>query len=208
MRENEFLTRLASGTLVITAVAGTALLIGGVASAAPLPRSLGATTVQAADVTTTSTTLEISPPSPANDPNTTETLTATLTPDTAVGSVQFSDGSTTLGDPVTLTNGTASTTITLASGEHSLSAVFTPTDTTAFSASTSNTLDYTVNGGHRGQHSNGGDGRGTRGNRGVFGAILGGNRGILDGRGFFGGLQGILGELWGFLGNLGSTVSN
>ena len=62
MHENKFLTRLASGTLVAV-IAGTALLIGGVANAAPPPRSVGTTTVQAADTATT-TTLDVTPASP------------------------------------------------------------------------------------------------------------------------------------------------
>ncbi|MGH3498742.1 MAG: Ig-like domain-containing protein, partial [Nocardioidaceae bacterium] len=134
------------------------------ASAAPLPRSLGATTtVQAAEADTTTTTLEVTPASPADDATTTETLTATLDPATAQGTVQFNDGSSTLGDPVTLTNGTATTTTTLPSGEHSLTAVFTPTDTTASSGSTSNTVDDTVKGNRGDRHANRSNHRGTLG---------------------------------------------
>ncbi|MGH3781547.1 MAG: Ig-like domain-containing protein [Pseudonocardiaceae bacterium] len=71
-------------------------------------------------------------------------MTATVSP-SAAGTVQFFDGTTSLGAPVTVTNGTATTTPTLAPGPHSLSAVFSPTDTVALSGSTSATVSYTVN---------------------------------------------------------------
>ncbi|HET9255709.1 MAG TPA: Ig-like domain-containing protein [Pseudonocardiaceae bacterium] len=191
---------------MVTVVTGAALLIGGVASAAPLPLSSVATTMQAAEVAATTTVLAVSPVSPAGDPSTVETLTATLTPASAAGSMQFSDGDTALGDPVPVTGGTATTTVTLSSGEHSLTAVFTPDDATAFSESTSDTVDYTVNGGHRSQHSTGGDKRGTKANRGLFGGIQGGRDLFGALKGILGGHRGILGGLEGFLGNLGSTV--
>jgi hypothetical protein len=212
VRDNKFVTRLASGTLV-SAVAGAVLLAGGVANAAPLPTSVGITTVQAADPVTTTTALAVTPASPVDDATTTETLTATLDPATAAGAVVFNDGSNPLGAAVTVANGTASTTATLPTGEHSLTAVFTPTDTTT-SGSTSNTVDYTVNG-------NRGDRHATRNIRGILGhdrGVLGGhrnnrtnvnnNRGNVGNLGNLGGIQGLLGGIQGVLGDLGGNVSN
>jgi hypothetical protein len=46
---------------------------------------------------------------------------------------------------VPVSGSTASLTTTLPTGAHSLSAVFTPTDPTAFTASTSASVPYTVN---------------------------------------------------------------
>lgn len=137
VRKNRFLARLTSAAVAVAAVTTTTLLIGEAASAATLP----STTIWQADgVTVTTTTLDVTPAGPA-DGNTVETLTATLNPTTAEGTVQFNDGSSTLGDPVTLIDGTASTTTSLPSGNRSLTAVFLPTDTTTYSGSTSNTVD-------------------------------------------------------------------
>jgi hypothetical protein len=63
----------------------------------------------------------------------------------AAGSVQFKDGTTSIGSPATVTNGAASITTTLGSGAHTLTAVFAPTDPAAFGSSTSNTVSYVVN---------------------------------------------------------------
>jgi hypothetical protein len=52
------------------------------------------------------------------------TLTATVNPPSAGGSVQFTDGTNNLGAPVLLSGGTATTTVTLNVGVHSLSAVY------------------------------------------------------------------------------------
>ena len=74
----------------------------------------------------------------------TTTLTATIAPPTATGTVQFKDGSTNLGTPVTVTSGQAVSAVqTFTVGPHSLSAVYTP-DSGAFLTSTG-TLTYTVN---------------------------------------------------------------
>lgn len=91
----------------------------------------------------TTTSLAVSPSSPAAS-GTVETLTATVAPAGAVGSVQFKDNGANIGSAVSVSGGTASLTQTLASGSHPLTAVFTPTDATAFSASTSNTVTYVV----------------------------------------------------------------
>ncbi len=72
-------------------------------------------------------------------------LNAAVTPPTAVGAVQFKDGTDNIGNPITLSNGTASgTTSRLAAGSRQLSAVFTPTDPAAFSMSTSPTVTFMV----------------------------------------------------------------
>ena len=101
-------------------------------------------TVNAAGTATpTTTVLGVTPTSPAAA-GTVETLTATVAP-TAPGSVQFLDGTNSLGAPVPVTGATAALTTTLASGTHSLTAVFTPTDPTAFGGSASPVVPYAVN---------------------------------------------------------------
>jgi hypothetical protein len=95
----------------------------------------------------TSTALAATPASPAAH-GATETLTATVTAASGssipVGSVDFKDGSTDLGSAAVNSSGVATTTATLADGSHSLTAAFTPTDSTAFAASTSTAVPYTV----------------------------------------------------------------
>jgi Bacterial Ig-like domain (group 3) len=93
--------------------------------------------------TATTTALDVTPASPATS-GATETLTATVSPADAAGSVAFMDGATQVGSTQTVAAGSASVTAVLADGSHSLTAVFTPTDPTAFAASTSPTVDYTV----------------------------------------------------------------
>jgi len=132
------------GVVALAVAVGTALFSTRAGSTAPLPKPLDSITAQAAEPGTTMITLEVTPASPV-DPLTTETLTATVTPTTAAGVVQFADGSTALGDPVALIDGSASTTTSLPGGDHSLVAEFTPTDATASNGSISNTVDYPVN---------------------------------------------------------------
>jgi len=94
--------------------------------------------------TATTTTLTANPSSPVIVGGTT-TLTATLLPNTAAGSVQFKDGATNLGAAVPVSGGTAvSAAQSFAVGTHALSAVFTPTDSNVFLTSTG-TLSYVVN---------------------------------------------------------------
>ena len=92
--------------------------------------------------TATKTALATSPSSTVTQ----GTVIATITPSTAVGTVQFKDGTTDIGAPVTVSNnGTASgPTSLLAPGSHSVTAVFTPTDPAAFSPSTSPALTYVI----------------------------------------------------------------
>jgi TolB protein len=100
--------------------------------------------VLAAQQTATTTALDVTPAPPV-DAGTSQTLTATVTPAGTAGSVQFNDGTATIGNPMTVTNGTASMTTTLPSGTHPLTAVFTPTNTAAFNSSTSPVATYVVN---------------------------------------------------------------
>jgi hypothetical protein len=129
--------------MVLVGVVAAALLIGGVAnSAAPgtIPQP-----AEALAPIATSTALAVSPVSPVAQ-GALVTLTATITPSTAVGTVQFRDGSTDLGAPVTVsTNGTAAgSTSTLVLGSRSLTAVFTPANPAAFSPSTSPAVTYVI----------------------------------------------------------------
>jgi Bacterial Ig-like domain (group 3) len=98
-----------------------------------------------AGATATSTAVSTSLASPVAQ-NTPLTLTATITPAEAAGTVQFRDGGTNIGDAVAVSNDTASQTTTLAAGSHQLSAVFTPADPALFSQSTSPAVPFVVSG--------------------------------------------------------------
>ncbi len=96
-------------------------------------------------VATTTTALAVDPAGPAAS-GTKETLTATVTASdksAAAGTVQFLDGTTSVGTG-TVSGGKATATTTLADGSHSLTAKFTPTDATKQGASTSPAVSYTV----------------------------------------------------------------
>jgi hypothetical protein len=73
-------------------------------------------------------------------------LLANVAPAGAAGTVQFMDGTTTLGAPVPLSRAGVAflVTSTLTPGAHSLAAAFTPTDSAAFGPSTSATIPVTV----------------------------------------------------------------
>jgi Bacterial Ig-like domain (group 3) len=119
--------------MVPAAVVAASLLIGGVANSAP-PGSAEQAVTEAAAPTTTSTTLTPSATRVAQ--GTAVTLTATVNPANAVGTVQFKDGATVIATPA-LSNGIAVATPTLAAGSHSLTATFIPVSgSTAFSTST------------------------------------------------------------------------
>jgi len=95
----------------------------------------------------TTTTLTPTPASPQTA-GTSVSLSATVSP-AAAGSIAFMDGATQIGasQPVTVATPTASvSTSTLTVGNHSLTAAFTPTDATAFNASTSAAVPYTITG--------------------------------------------------------------
>jgi hypothetical protein len=73
------------------------------------------------------------------------TLTATVTPAAAAGTVQFKDGVNKLGSPVAVSGGVARlTTSGLTAGTHSLSAAFSPTDANAFAPSSSTPQSYRI----------------------------------------------------------------
>jgi hypothetical protein len=94
--------------------------------------------------TPTTTSLAVSPASPVTA-GTNVTLTATVAPASAAGTVQFRDNGAALGAPVTVNNGTATlNTTALAAGSHSLTADFTPTST-SLDVSSSTAVSYTVN---------------------------------------------------------------
>jgi len=99
---------------------------------------------QVSNAVSTSTSLAVSPAGPV-PAGTAVTLTATVSPSGAAGTVQFSDGASTLGTPVTVSGGTASlTTTSLAAGTRALKAAFLPGDTSAFATSTSTTTSLVV----------------------------------------------------------------
>ncbi|MEV0066687.1 MULTISPECIES: Ig-like domain-containing protein [unclassified Amycolatopsis] len=92
----------------------------------------------------TSTSLAVSPASPATQ-GSPVTLTATVTPASAGGTVQFKDGAANLGSPVAVNGGTAAlTTSALSAGSHSLTAVFTGGSQNV-GGSTSAAVTYQVN---------------------------------------------------------------
>ena len=86
--------------------------------------------------TDTTTTVEVTP-STGLVAGGSATLTATVTPDTATGSVQFKDGSTALGSPVNLDNAGHAQLVTKLphAGSRSIQAVFTPTGGSQFAGS-------------------------------------------------------------------------
>ncbi|MER6797623.1 Ig-like domain-containing protein [Amycolatopsis mediterranei] len=93
---------------------------------------------------TTTTSLAVSPASPATQ-GSPVTLTATVTPASAGGTVQFKDGAANLGSPVAVSGGTAAlTTSALGTGSHSLTAVFTG-GAANVAGSTSQAVTFQVN---------------------------------------------------------------
>ena len=99
---------------------------------------------QAGSAVSTSTSLVVSPAGPVQA-GTAVTLTATVSPSGAAGTVQFSDGGSALGTPVAVSGGTASlTTTSLAAGTRALKAAFLPGDPAAFAGSTSATTSLVV----------------------------------------------------------------
>ena len=80
------------------------------------PSTSSAVTFVISGATTTGTTLDTAPTSPVVE-NTPMTMTATITPAAAVGTVQFRDGNTNIGAPVTVNNGTARENATLGVGD-------------------------------------------------------------------------------------------
>jgi len=103
----------------------------------------GATRIAGSGATTTSTALSANPAS-SSAAGASVTLTATVLPSLASGSITFKDGATTLGS-ATVSGGTASlSTSSLAQGSHALTAVFSSSNTETYLNSTSSSLTYTV----------------------------------------------------------------
>ncbi|WP_258195551.1 Ig-like domain-containing protein [Rhodococcus sp. OK519] len=102
-------------------------------------KSIMVTDPVVADITTT-TTLTVPPTAQTGQQ---VTLTATLDPANAAGTVQFKVGATNVGSPVTVASGTATTQTTFAAaGSHSITAVF--TGSAGFENSTSTAQTVTV----------------------------------------------------------------
>lgn len=94
------------------------------------------------------TTTSLSGPTGAVPVGGNVTLNATVTPSGAVGKVEFFDNNVSLGAPVTVSGGAAQfSTTSFTAGAHPITAKFEPTDTTAFTGSTSNTVNVTVTSG-------------------------------------------------------------
>jgi membrane-bound lytic murein transglycosylase B len=143
MRSSRSFHRPTAGTFLVAAAAGAVLLpLVGLSSATP-PASSPETRATAVQVISDALTPSLTPAVAQGAP---VTLTAAVSPATAVGTVQFMDGMTTFGNPVTVTNGAASTTTStsaLAVGSHALTAVFTPANK-VYGPSTSPALSLTV----------------------------------------------------------------
>ncbi len=93
--------------------------------------------------TTTTTTLSANPANTAVQ-GATITLTASVTPSVAAGTVTFKNGATTIGTG-TVSGGTATmTTSSIAVGSHSLTAEFASSNTASYTNSTSLALSYTI----------------------------------------------------------------
>ena len=88
--------------------------------------------------TATSSVVTANPASPTTA-GTSVTFTATMTPSSAAGTVQFKDGGNNLGTAVTVSGGVGDLCCndSASQGSHTITAAFAPTDATAFVASTS-----------------------------------------------------------------------
>lgn len=99
---------------------------------------------QVAPPATTSVTLSVSPASHSVTDQA-FTVSATVTPSDAAGTVQFLQGPINLGAPQTVANGTASLAVPgVPANVYDLSAVFTPTDPTKYAGSNSPVVAYHV----------------------------------------------------------------
>jgi len=96
---------------------------------------------------TTATSLSPYPASPVAQ-GTPVTLTATVTPAAAAGTVQFRSGDIDLSNSVIVTNGTAMEgPLILPPGIHPLTATFNPVDPVAFTTSTAPVVSFEVTSG-------------------------------------------------------------
>jgi hypothetical protein len=99
--------------------------------------------IDPAPKTATTTSLAVSPSSPANAPANV-TLTANIAPTTTAGSVQFFENGVSLGSS-TVAAGVATLAVpAVAVGNYSLTATFTPTDAVTFASSTSSAVPFVV----------------------------------------------------------------
>ena len=73
------------------------------------------------------------------------TLTATISPSAASGSVTFKDGGTTIATAAVSSGNASTTTSSLAVGAHTLTAEFASSNTANYTNSTSSGLSYTIN---------------------------------------------------------------
>ncbi|MFD5224701.1 HtaA domain-containing protein [Microbacterium sp. NPDC058342] len=129
----------------VTLTEAGAKAFGGFYSAGTVLDPLTLTANIVAPAAATSTTLAADPLTAA--PGDEVTLTATVEPSSAAGSVTFLDGATTLGTQ-SVSGGVATLkTSALASGSHALTASFAPQDAAAHLASTSTAVTVTVSGG-------------------------------------------------------------
>lgn len=92
--------------------------------------------VKSAGAASTTTSLRVAPSGPVSA-GTAVTLTASVNPATAAGTVEFRDGGVKLGTAPVAGGSAALTTSGLAAGSRSLTAVFTPADSAAYLSSTS-----------------------------------------------------------------------
>ncbi|MGH3767326.1 MAG: Ig-like domain repeat protein [Pseudonocardiaceae bacterium] len=145
MRKNRSLALLSAGVVIAAIVVGAAFLTTGKASpTGKVFNFVPPTGSREATATSTALSTGSASPIPQGAPL---TLTATVTPAAATGTVQFKDGSTNIGSPVSVVNGTApETTSTLAVGPHQLTAVFTPADPASYSPSTSPAVPFVISG--------------------------------------------------------------
>ena len=107
-----------------------------------------ATTTQDGTFTITkaaNTTLKVTADQATVTDGTESTLTATVTPDNATGTVQFKNNGTNIGNPVTVNGGTATLTQTLPVGTNTITAEFTPANTNDFTTATAQATTITVN---------------------------------------------------------------
>ncbi len=154
------LVMVGSATLISGSAAITAVLASGVHSLTAVyspANQLFVTSTSSAvaytvngTATATATVLTVSPVGTAAS-GATETLTATVSSGSAVGTVQFADGTTPIGAPVTVSNpsGVATKATILSDGSRTLNATFTPTNPATWQASTATSVSYFVSTGSR-----------------------------------------------------------
>lgn len=100
----------------------------------------GAYTFSQVEVAKTASTTTVSAPATATEGGNV-TVSATVAPSAATGTVQFQDGGVNLGSPVAVSGGSASTTISaIAAGSHSITAVYSGDSTYASSTSSAATI--------------------------------------------------------------------